>query len=585
MSLDKSSSEPLRIAFLANFTINQLMDYVDGFSVRHGINTISYTGGYDSFFQEVLDSSGNLVKFNPEFIFAAFSLKKLSPEIYYNFNALSGEKRQTFQNKIMETIVEWTGHALQNTNASIILCNFQRPCFNRAGIADLKDEFGETEFYYQLNSLLIKEFKSGQRIFLFDLDRLAYRYGCDKILVPKMYYLAKIEWNESFLPFVAEEIVRYLIAIKGFTKKCLVLDLDNTLWGGVVGEDGVYGIKVSGDDALGEAFVDFQRKILSIKERGILLAICSKNNLTDIEEVFAKRTDMPLKMDDFIIKKINWVNKHLNVSKIAQSLNIGLESIVFLDDNPAECELMKQMLPEVKTICLPRDPSEYPALLDGFLEFEKIKITREDSEKSLQYKTNFKRARLKKTRGTLSSYLESLKTKIVVRKAQKHDLERVHQLFIKTSQFNLTTKRYDPSQIEGFYNKKDFDLMVVEAKDCFGDLGTIGLFLMHLKRRNLIIIDSFILSCRAVGRGIETAVMNQIKDVYTIRSNQGKTIESLYVPTKKNSLVEKFYEEQGFELLSQDQGNHKNFRLIKTELLECSWIKFLTKEEFDKRGE
>jgi FkbH-like protein len=401
----------------------------------------------------------------------------------------------------------------------------------------------------------------------------------DRIFDPKMYYLAKMEWSEAFLPVVSEELIRILGAVDGTAKKCLVLDLDNTLWGGVVGEDGPRGVKVGTGDPASEAFADFQHKILSLKDRGILLAICSKNNPEDVHELFSIRKEMPLSLDDFAAVRINWENKSKNIAELASELNIGLESMVFVDDNPAECELVRQMLPQVTTVHLPADPTRYPSLLDELPLFEKVAILEADRKKTQQYSENRQRRELQASVGDLTAYLESLGTEITIRKPDAADLDRVHQLFTKTNQFNLTTIRYAMPDIATMTRGEEMDLYIVDARDKFGDLGTIGLYLLR-HNGGTADVDSFILSCRAMGRGIESAVMNHLKK-RCFEGRAARWINARYIPTRKNQPVANFFEDQYFQVQSVTPDGEKLFQLSAQDntYAKCSWIQVSAKEE------
>lgn len=575
-----------KIAYLGNFTLEPLNDYVKVFSLNERVLFTDYIGAYNQYFVEIMDEHGSLMEFNPDVIFLALSLKKLSPEIYYSFGSLSVESRRDKLNEIISTILDWAEQAKEKSNASVLLCNFSRPDYSHAGISDLKQEYSEAEFYFELNMKLIDLFRNDHRVYVFDMDKLSARFGRRKVTDAKMYYLAKMEWSERFLPVIATEIVRFIKALRNQTKKCLVLDLDNTLWGGVLGEDGPMGVRVGRDDPESAAYFDFQRKVLSLKERGVLLAICSKNNFEDVSELFEKRNDMPLKMDDFAAMEINWENKNENLLKIAGKLNLGTDSLVFIDDNPAECRLIETMLPEVKTVCLSEDPAAYSAIIDSLLDFEKAVITIEDREKSVQYQQNAQRQEHMQKIGDMRSYLQSLKTEIVIRNACIEDLTRVHQLFTKTNQFNVTTRRYTHGQVEEFYRNKSYDLSVVEARDQFGVIGTIGLYLLETGSDNSFRLDSFILSCRAMGRGIESAVMNYIKEKYVLH-NDLNNVEflALYKPTQKNLPAENFFLKQGFVMTEKKEHEGTSYLLKKhkTDLIECDWIHVMTKDEYDGR--
>ncbi len=575
-----------RIAYLGNFTIEPLNDYVKVMAFKENFMISEYIGGYNQYFPEIMDKYSALNAFDPHIILLALSIRKLAPEIYYSFSSLSTEAKKDHLDIIVSTISDWAEKAKENSNASILICNFTRPDYPGAGIADMKQQYSEYEFYFDLNIELLQRFRNDPRVFIFDLERLSARFGRNKIMDQKMYYLAKMEWSEKFLPFIADEMIRFIKAFRSMTRKCLVLDLDNTLWGGVLGEEGPMGVRVGHDDSEAEAYYDFQRRIISLKERGILLAVCSKNNLEDVQELFEKRKDMPLKIDDFAAMEVNWENKNENIQKIAETLNLGTDSIVFIDDNPAECRLVEMMMPEVKTVCLSGDPAGHVGTIDALMEFEKAIITNEDSEKTGQYRQNARRNEHMQKIGDIETYLRSLKTEIVIRSANDDDLTRVHQLFNKTNQFNVTTRRYSQGEIEEYFNQKHYDLSVVEARDQFGVIGTIGLYIVEIESVKKIRIDSFILSCRAMGRGIESAMMNSIKSKYIINgSADGTEIRSEYIPTQKNRPVKTFFEQQGFSVIEKKEGGETLYIMEskKAELINCDWICVMTKEKYDGR--
>lgn len=566
----------LKIAYLSNYTIDPLQAYVGVYSAFEGIITDAYMGGYDQYFQEVLNPDSDLVRYEADIIYLTLSIRKLEPDLYYDFSRFSTDEKRTKLSHIIAKFSDWINAALNQTKATLVISNVARPGFNSAGVADVHQQYGEVEFYLDLNLQLLQLLKREDRVHLLDLDRLSASFGMLNAQDPKMYYLAKMEWSEKFLSLLGKELIRYINATQNRTKKCLVLDLDNTLWGGVVGEDGVLGIQVGHGDARSEAFFDFQYKIKALKRRGILLGMCSKNNLSDVQEVFEKRPEMPLKFDDFAAYEINWDYKYTNIQKIAKSLNIGTDSIVFIDDNPAECSLVKQMLPEVNTIHLPTDPAVYPRLIDQLNDFEKIQILEDDIQKTKQYQQNKQREDSRQQISDLTAYLESLETEIRICEANESHIPRVHQLFTKTNQFNLTTIRYAQGDLERFIRDDDCHLHVISAKDRFGDLGIIALYLLKALQDS-VHIDSFIMSCRAMGRGIETAVMNHLKQLY-LRHYANLPLTAAYLPTKKNKPVEHFYEKQGFESVEQTSQSQKRFvmQAHTTKMVDCAWIRVVT---------
>lgn len=571
--LSKLAQDPqIRIAYLGNQTLEPLPDYIDVCCACEGIVAAQYIGAYNQHFQELLDPASKLAAFKPDVIFLALSLRDLSPRLYYAFSSLSEEDTRAEFDRIIQQLTQWVEVAKGASGATLLLSNLASPVGRQAGIADSKDPNGEMEFYLRLNLELLRICRSEPRVHLFDLEGLIAHRGKSKALSERLYFLARREWDEAFLPDIAREMLKYVLALTGRARKCLVLDLDNTLWGGIVGEDGPEGVRITKGDPEGEAYRAFQEAILGLKNRGIILAINSKNNEADVVELFERIQDMPLGLDDFAAVEINWDYKHENLLRIAQTLNIGTDSLVFVDDNPVECALVSSMLPEVKTVLLPGDPVRYAGVLKALPWFERLTLTAEDRAKTRQYLDIRKRSEQRQIAGSLGEYLESLGTTITVRVPTAQNAARIHQLFNKTNQFNLTTKRYAPADVERFLQDEAFDIRVVDVKDSFGDLGTVGLVLIERDRLEPS-IDSFILSCRAMGRGIESAIMNCIKEDYLL-SDRHHALRAMFIPTNKNTPVEHFYDGQGFCLDEERDTGERLYRLDAdgAALVDCGHI-------------
>jgi FkbH-like protein len=568
----------VKVAYLSNFTIDLLPRYVEVHLAREGLAAKGYIGGFDQYVQEVLDENSGLVRFQPDLVFLALSLRLLRPGPWAAFPSLGPGERRDLALEVVSHLESWASAALERLPATLVIANFPASTHPGAGIADLKAEYGEAEFFLELNLELLRRFKGNPRVQVFDLERLASRFGKERVLDRKMYYLAKMEWSSTFLPMVACELVRHARAIQGRSRKCVVLDLDNTLWGGIVGEEGPAGVKVGSGDPEGEAYLELHRRLKGLQARGILLAVCSKNNPADALEVFRTRPELPLQPEDFAALEISWDPKHQGLARIAEKLNIGLDSLVFVDDNPAEVSLVQQMLPQVRTVLLPPDPAEYAPALDRLTDFEKTAILAEDLRKTEQYRENRAREELRSSTGDLSNYLASLGTEIAVHRARHDDLPRVHQLFTKTNQFNLTTRRYTQADVERFASSPDCELWVARAKDRFGDLGAIAVILLQREGR-LVHIDSFLMSCRAMGRGIETALMNHIK-ARLLEDRNGYELRGRFEPTAKNQPVQTFYEDQGFRLLERKEAGEKLYALRREDaiLKPCAWIRVVQDE-------
>jgi FkbH-like protein len=408
------------------------------------------------------------------------------------------------------------------------------------------DEFNSTVIEFSQKNKLVK---------FIDIDQYFHHYSVDQIFDWKYFLVSQMvlspEHSKSFKNWFSVK----LKALSNLRKKCLVLDLDNTLWGGVVGEDGVSGIKL-GDVYPGLAYRLFQESILEMKNKGVILAICSKNNIQDVEEVWQKHPSMYLKRSDFSSIRINWENKANNVQEIAQELNIGIDSMVFIDDNPAERELVSMTLPNIEVPQFPEEPYGLP----GFIEdikmdyFQAYNLTTEDLDKAAHYGANAQRAEARKVYISDSDYLRSLEMKLKILPASEFTIDRIAQMTQKTNQFNLTTKRYLTDDIQDYLNQ-GHRVYCLNVKDKFGDNGITALAII-LVENNSAFIDTFLLSCRIIGRGIEKQFLTHILN--KLFSNGVKHIGSKYIPTKKNMQAAEFYDSMGFSLSSTpDEANRE----------------------------
>jgi FkbH-like protein len=368
------------------------------------------------------------------------------------------------------------------------------------------------------------------------------QYKLDQIVDKKYYYLSKIIINPLINKYFHTWFESILKSINGVRKKCLVLDLDNTMWGGILGEDGITGIKL-GNTYPGSCFVDFQKQLKEAKKNGVLLAICSKNNEDDVWEAFENHPDMILKKDDFVSFRINWNNKAANIREIAAELNIGIDSIVFIDDNPVERGLVGEIEPDVILADFPEKSYEMADSFQGVYNkyFRLYKLTKEDTVKTEQYKANS--ARLEKSKVmSINDYLLSLNTVIKIDKADTFNIPRIAQLTQKTNQFNLTTKRYSEPEIVEINSSNNL-IFCASVSDKFGDNGITAAGII-LTRDSEAEIDSYMLSCRILGREVEFAIIKTVLNSLFVKGV--RTIKSTYIPTLKNRQTENFYDLLGF---------------------------------------
>lgn len=560
----------VRIAYLGNVTLDMLPPYVAAHNARSGWRTVAYTGGFAQHFQEL--HSPRLAEFAPEVIVLVLSLPLLREDAISSFTSLNEDQRRSLRDSVLDEIEQWVLQATKNSQARLLIANFPLPHSPALGIADTADPYGEGEFHLDLNLQLLRQVRKHPRVSILDINRIAGRTGQKIAFDQRLFHLAKMDWTEQFMAVVGNEIARHVIGARGAARKCLVLDMDNTLWGGVIGEDGVHGIKIGHGDAESEAYLAFQHRIKMLKDRGILLAICSKNNVEDIEELFNTRTEMPLQLSDFSAQAIGWEAKHLGLVNIARQLNIGLDALVFIDDNPAETALVQDQLPEVECILLPTDPACFVATLDLLSSFEKSAILAADTVKTRQYAEEAARQQFSANVPNMDDYLHSLQIVVSIKDACADDLLRVHQLFSKTNQFNVTTKRYSLGELETFMHAPGHILRIISMHDRFGDLGIIGAYLT-IEGSRLLHIDSLMMSCRAMGRGVETAIMNNIKQHLTT-SPHLETLEAIFIPTAKNVPAMNYFSDQGMHNRGIEADGSIRFSLSRNEvaLCDCDWI-------------
>ena len=569
-TLQARPGEPdVRLAYVANFSLDLLPRWVDLAFAREGLRAAHCLEDYSE------DRVGDDPAFAPHLVLLALSLRRLRPEAWAAFPRLSPAERRALREEVASHVESWALAAAERmAGATLAVANFPIPARAAFGVADLNAEYGETEFFLDLNLDLLRRFKGHPRVQVFDLDRLASRFGKDRLVDRKLDYLARMEWSPAFLGGVAAELARHLRAARGPARKCLVLDLDNTLWGGIVGEDGPAGVKIGAGDPEGEAFLDFQHHLKALQAQGVLLAVCSRNNPGDVTELFDSRPEMPLQLDDFAALEISWEPRHEGLRKIAAALGLGLDGLVFMGDNPAEVSLVQQLLPEVKSVLLPPDPAEHVAVLGRLTDFERTAVLAGtllgDAGQTKPHLES--RESQGAAAGDLGGYLASLRTEVAVSRARRDDLPRIHQLFMKASQFNLTTPRYTPEEVERFIASPVCELWMARACDRFGELGTIGAVLLRRDGR-IVHIDSFLMSCRAMGRGIEMAMMNHIKHRLTDEPGHLE-LRGRFVPTARNKPAETFYEDQGFRLLERRGDGEKIYVLRRIEAREkpCEWI-------------
>jgi FkbH-like protein len=354
---------------------------------------------------------------------------------------------------------------------------------------------------------------------------------------------------DSMLPMV-NAWLKFLHPLTGNICKVLVLDLDNTLWGGVLGEDGMEGIKL-GTEYPGAMYRAFQRTVLDLYQRGILLAVCSKNNAPEAMAALEKHSEMLLRPNHFAAFRINWQDKATNLREIAAELNLGIDSLAFFDDNPVERELVRSELPDVKVIAVPDHVQGYVQALRAYPYFERLKLSAEDQEKTKQYQEQRKRSELQHNAGSLEDFFRSLEQEVVIAKASSDSIARIAQLTQKTNQYNVTTRRYTEQQIAEFAADPAYGVYSIRVTDRFGDNGIVGVIITR-SDEHVCEIDTFLLSCRVIGRTVETAMLGFLTDMS--RAQGASVLQGWFIPTKKNTPVKDLYESHHFKAVENKNG-------------------------------
>ncbi len=541
----------VRIAVIGSTTLEPLAACLDIKSRLEGFFVETFVGGFNTYRQEILNKSSDLYKVKQDAIILSIDAASILDKMFLsNFARMSDKERQAIQKELTENVLSVVSSLESGSSGTILVNNFVVPVFTPLGVVDNKQKIGLKRFFEEANNKLAEKLEKSSRAFLVDLDSTASAFGKSRIINWNTWYRGSVPFCEDFTLILADEYLRYIRAIKGRTKKCIVLDLDNTLWGGIIGEDGIEGIKL-GNTAPGIEYVEFQRSLLSLYNRGIILAICSKNNPDDAFKVFREHPSQVLKEEHFAAMRINWQNKAANIAELAQEINIGLDSMVFLDDNPVERAQVSQTHPEVLVVEMPKNPRLYREMIENLNVFDVLSLTKEDMARGDMYVGKRKRTELEQSATSIEDFLRTLELKVRIDEVSDFDTPRVVQLIGKTNQFNLTTRRYTDAEVDNFRKSKEMAVYSMAVHDKFGDEGVVGVAIVR-KNGNDWWIDSFLMSCRVIGRSVETALLAKI--IVDARKANVSRIIGEYIPTKKNLPASDLYERHGFGMPTTNDG-------------------------------
>jgi len=568
----------VRIAIIGSSTLDHVRGYLSVYGRLAGLAPEFYLGPFDQYAQDILDGDSPLYQFAPDVVIVAVHGRALFPALYDRPFDLDPAGRRAAATEVVEDVARLLGALTRRTTALVLLHTFATPQYSPLGALDRRDPFGQTAIFQAINEGLAERVRRDfPSVHLIDEDRVYGRVGKRNVTDPRLWFMARIGIGEGALSALASEYLRFIKPLKSRARKCLVLDLDNTLWGGVVGEDGPHGIAL-GREAPGNAFRAFQEAILDLAKRGVILAINSKNNEADAMEVLERHPEMVLRRSHFAAIRMNWQDKVANLESIAAELNIGLDSLVFVDDNPAECALVRARLPQVLTVQLPRDPAQYRSILLGLTDFDSLSLTEEDRTRGQLYAQRRERQQWEERRGdNVEDYLGELGLVVELAEADEFAVPRVAQLIGKTNQFNLTTRRHNDAAVRAFAQSTEHAVYTVRVKDRFGDHGLTGAAIV-VKGRDAWEVDTLLLSCRVLGRGVETALLSAI--IAGAREEGARIARGLFIPTAKNEPARDFYRRHGFTLVEDHDGVERwEFDVQAGAVAVPTWLTLITDQK------
>jgi len=543
----------LKLAILGGFTTHQLKDFIELYLFAAGIPVELYEADYGVFRQEILDPSSELYRFAPNRIFLATHWRNLS-----HLPALSDDP-QHVSDLLEREFADWSQLwqiAHDRLGCQIVQNNFDTPAWKSLGNHEARHPAALLRYIADINRLLAD--RAPSYVTIHDVAGLAADIGRRAWGDERFFLHAKMPCAPEHLVNYAHNVSSVIAAELGLSRKCLVLDLDNTLWGGVIGDDGIGGIRVSQGDAEGEGFLSFQRYAKALKMRGVILAVCSKNNEQSAREVFEKHPDMVLRLEDISCFVANWTDKATNLRSIAKQLNIGLDSLVFVDDNPAERSIIRQMLPEVAVPEVSTDPIDFIDALERHQYFQVASLGAEDFKRTDYYRANAMRGEIQTSATGMEDFLRSLDMTATIGPVLPATLERTTQLINKSNQFNLTTRRRSAAEVMALMEAPDWVTVTASLSDRFGDNGLVSVALARIEADSLE-IDTWLMSCRVLKRGLEQFLLNYLCDLAQARGL--KYIRGDYIPTPKNDLVRNHYADLGFNATRTEDNGRTRWEL------------------------
>lgn len=556
-----------KIAIISNIVVTQLKEILE-FSLRvEGINAEVLVGDYDAIVQDS-------VRFSElDAILVFWEAGNLVDGFHNTVSILQPEELDALVDRV-EGEIDLVLRSLRSTPL-VLMNRFSSMVFD----TEILRDGAFKKFCRRLNDVL--ESATSLNKIIVDLDAILAEVGLSNAVDFRQFQSGKALYSIEFFKAYAEAVRPAFMAAAGRSKKVIVLDCDNTLWHGTLGEAGIAGIQMGNDSSRGKPFWEVQTILRGLQREGVLLALCSKNNPSDVDAVLSDHPDMVLKDEDLVAKMVNWQDKATNLRELALDLNLGLDSFVFLDDSAFELGLIQKELPQVRCIAVPQRNSEYPALVRTlWRDFFSLSKAPEDKHKTIMYRQERQRKKEATKFESIDEYLSSLRMELKIYWDDQISVARASQLTQKTNQFNLTTRRYSEAEIQGMLEDPNYMLAVFSVSDRYGNYGVTGMTIIRrgFPSTGQVFIDSLLMSCRVIGRNIEYVFFDQI--VQKLRGEGWAEIRAEFLATKKNSLVERFYDDLGFNVVSDDE-NHREYA-VDLMRYESSGIEYISADEKGK---
>jgi FkbH-like protein len=528
-----------KLLFVRNFTIEPIEPLLKIAAYRADLHVDVAYSGYDPAPGPELEG---LLDTGPDAVVIALRLEELAPVLTDRSKAPDAVDRAAMAEDVIDRVLGLARLVRKGCDGSIFVQNFASPAMPAAGLADTQSTAGELNLVRHMNVRLAERVGEIDGAFIVDIDHVLARIGLTNAYDERGDHVAGAPFTQDALRALAGAYVRHIRAASGPAVKCVVLDCDNTLWGGVVGEDGLEGI-VLDDTGPGRRFTDLQKDLIVLRDRGIVLAICSKNEHDDVLDVLRNHPNTVLREDDFAAMRINWDDKAENITSIADELNLGLEHLVFVDDSDVECGWVSGRLRAVRVIQWPPPSSQGPRISDLPI-FDSLVVTEEDRRRTEMYRSEAKRREARGDDLSLDDYLRSLEMIATVGTATSVELPRLAQLCQRTNQFNLTTRRHGAAELQQFASDPDSSVLWLDLADRFGSNGIVGCAVLRRSADDAV-IDTLLLSCRVIGRGAESVLVNRLAII--AREMGAKTLIGEYIPSKRNGQVAELYARLGFD--------------------------------------